>query len=71
MYKEKDLPALPPEFNEVNEVDLDEMLNTAEDIIINQDDIERALAKVKNKSSPGLNCICYKLIKKCFDADKE
>lgn len=71
MYKKKDLPPLPPEFNHLNNVNLDELANSAEDVDITSEDVKRALYKTKNKRSAGLNMINYALLKRCFEADPE
>ena len=57
------MPALPPELQELANTNLDDMVDTAQDIDVGEDDVRRALSKTKKSKAPGLNCINYKLLK--------
>ena len=71
IYKKKDLPPLPSEFNYLNNINLNDLALTAEDVEISVADVKRALYKTKNKRAAGLNMLNYALLKRCFEADPE
>eukprot|EP00801_Mesodinium_rubrum_P000829 Mrub_00829.p1 GENE.Mrub_00829~~Mrub_00829.p1 ORF type:complete len:503 (+),score=111.52 Mrub_00829:69-1511(+) len=71
IYSKKELPELPPELQDLANTNLDDIVDQAQDIQVDESDVKRALDKTKKSKSPGLNCINYKLLKYAFDADPE